>query len=137
PETAPFTETTLALPLKQKYVFGAPEVDIREMEELLKVEKEGHEERMAQWRQAMKEWNERKQAHERDQNNKVTKALTNPLPYKEKGQCGCQQALVSGHCCCAPEERGHCGCDQALRCGHCCCKKQCKPEVTCEYARQK
>jgi hypothetical protein len=139
PETAPFTETTIALPLQQKYVFGPPELEVREMEELIKAQKEGLEERMAQWRRDMKAYNERKALHEKNEVARLENLRNFPptAPYTQPKNCGCQQALTTGRCCCPVEQQGHCGCEQALRCGHCCCKRQCAEEKTCEYAPQK
>lgn len=134
PETAPFTETTIALPLQQKYVFGPPELEVKEMEEMIKAQKQGLEERMEQWRKDMKAYHDRKAFHDKNENSRVENFRNNPpSPFTDK-KCGCQQALVSGHCCCAVEEKGQCGCEQALRCGHCCCRRNCNEEKTCEYA---
>lgn len=142
PESAPFTETTIALPLQQKYVFGPPELEVKEMEELIKAQKEGLEERMAQWRQDMKAFNDRKALHDKNEVARVENFRTNPppSPFTDRNKCGCQQALTTGRCGCPVEQEGQCGCEQALKCGHCCCKKQCKEnleEKTCEYAPQK
>lgn len=132
PETAPFTETTIALPLQQKYVFGPPEVELKEMEELIKAQKEGLEERMAQWRRDMKDYNDRKAFHDKNENRRVENFRANP-----RQTCGCQQALVTGQCGCSAEQKVQCGCEEALRCGHCCCRRNCREEKTCEYAPEK
>ncbi|MFN0018092.1 MAG: hypothetical protein ACKVP0_07530 [Pirellulaceae bacterium] len=131
PETAPFTETTIALPLQQKYVFGPPELEVKEMEELIKAQKEGLEERMAQWRRDMKDYNDRKAFHDKNENKRVENFRITPKT------CGCQQALVTGQCGCSAEQKLQCGCEEALRCGHCCCRRNCREEKTCEYAPQK
>ncbi len=135
PVSAPFTETTIALPLQQQYVFMKPEVDVQEMEELIKLEKDGLEERMARWREDMKAWNERKAIHDRNEALRITEYKNNPrAPFTQPRTCGCQQALTTGKCCCPAEYQGRCGCEQALKCGRCCCTHCQEQEKTCEYA---
>ncbi len=130
PESAPLVESTIAMPLRQKFVLGAPELDVEAMRERLKLEEQNKTERLNDWRQKMVEWKQRKAFHEEQEARRIER-------FRENGglkqQCGCSAALACGHCCCSAEQKGQCGCDKALACGHCCCKKF-EEEKTCEFA---
>lgn len=133
PETAPLLESTLALPLQQQFVVSAPEVDMAELRERMKLEEQDLEQRMSEWRQAMSAWRERARLHEKRDLERRDLARRNL--NQQKTHCGCQAALAAGHCCCAEQHKGKCGCDKAIKCGRCCCQP-CE-EVTCEYAELK
>ena len=61
--TVPELESKLSLQLRQRFTVGSPEVDIEEMREVLKVAEDHHKERMAGYRESLKEYHELEKAH--------------------------------------------------------------------------
>ncbi|MGY8767473.1 MAG: hypothetical protein ACKVH8_03435 [Pirellulales bacterium] len=75
--TIPVVESRIGMNWQQGFAFSKPELDIEEIQERIDALEAGHDQRLADYRSALKQWHERRDKHYRDQMDFLKDATSN------------------------------------------------------------